>query len=125
MENKASQLFDIAIQKLKEANDELCRPEEDVMSIMVCKNAQDAMVNYLRGYLILEGVSSPAEESIGRLYEKCRSLNHHFEKVNLSGFDCEVDVKDSRFCNGVANQSRCYDIADSLDTFLREENIIT
>ena len=37
MEVKATVLFDEAIQKLKEANDELCRPEEDVVTSLVCK----------------------------------------------------------------------------------------
>ncbi len=52
MEEKVRELFDSAVQKLKDANDELCRPEEDVVAFMVCKNSQMAINNFLKGYLL-------------------------------------------------------------------------
>ncbi|MDX1313918.1 MAG: hypothetical protein R3356_00335 [Eudoraea sp.] len=123
METNATALFDKAVQKLRAANDELCRPEEDVVAPVVCKNSQEAILNYLKGYLLTEGVNLSEGDNIDRLYEKCRSINPHFEKINLYGFECDVHVE-SRFCNGAESQSRCYNIADSLDGFLREEHII-
>ena len=51
MKKKADKSFKLAIDKLNEANDELLRPNEDVVSYMVCKNSQYAIENYLRGYL--------------------------------------------------------------------------
>lgn len=123
MEENAAVLFENAIQKLREANDELCRPEEDVVAPLVCKNSQEAISNYLKGYLILQGIKPPEGSTIDRLYEQCSSIDSRFEKINLSGFECDVQIE-SRFCNGTENQSRCFDIADHLDTFLREERII-
>ncbi len=123
MEENAAVLFENAIQKLREANDELCRPEEDVVAPLVCKNSQEAISDYLRGYLLLQGVRPSEEATIDWLYEKCSSINSHFEKIDLSSFKCDVDLE-SRFCNGTENQSRCFDIADHLDTFFREEGII-
>lgn len=123
METNATALFDKAIKKLREANDELCRPEEDVVAPVVCKNSQEAILNYLKGYLLANNVSPVEGESMDRLYEKCRSINPHFDKINLSGFKCDVHVE-SRFCNGAEIQSRCFNIADSFDSFLREERII-
>ena len=38
MNDQANKLFDEAIEKLKEANEELCRPEEDIVSFVVCKS---------------------------------------------------------------------------------------
>ena len=124
MEDKAKRLYETAIQKLKEANDELCRPAEDVVSFMVCQNSHIAIENYLKGFLIENGIEPEASASVDSLYEQCKAMNRNFDKVNLSGFECEAHQLDSRFCNGVTNVSRCYDIADSLDTFLREEKII-
>ncbi|MCX2718191.1 hypothetical protein [Lentiprolixibacter aurantiacus] len=123
METNATALFDKAIEKLREANDELCRPEEDVVAPVVCKNSQEAILNYLKGYLMANSVSPVEGESLDRLYEKCRSINPHFDKINLSGLECDVHVE-SRFCNGAESQSRCFNIADSLDSFFREERII-
>ncbi len=124
MKENAKRLYETAIQKLKEANDELCRPAEDVVSFMVCQNSHIAIENYLKGFLIENGIDPEASASVDSLYEQCKAVNRNFEKVNLSGFECEAHQLDSRFCNGVTNVSRCYDIADSLDTFLREEKII-
>lgn len=123
METNATALFDKAIQKLREANDELCRPEEDVVAPVVCKNSQEAILNYLKGYLLTQDVTPDEGANIDELYEKCRSINSSFEKINLSSFECDVHVE-SRFCNGSESQSRCYNIADNLDGFLREERII-
>ncbi|WP_422083263.1 hypothetical protein [Ulvibacterium sp.] len=125
MEDKARKLFDEAIQKLKEANDELCRPEEDVVASLVCSNSQFAIQNYLKGFLMLNGSIPNSEEPIDRLYEQCRKINKNFEEVNLSGFECNAHKEDSRFCNEPSQFSRCFDIADSLDTFLRREKIIS
>jgi HEPN domain-containing protein len=123
METNATALFDKAIQKLRAANDELCRPEEDVVSPVVCKNSQEAIANYLKGFLLTKGITPSEGASIEGLYKKCRSINSHFEKIDLAGHECDVHVE-SRFCNGAETQSRCYNIADSLDAFLREEHII-
>ncbi len=125
MNDKANKLYEDAIQKLKEANDELCRPEEDVVSQMVCGNSQQAIVNYLRGFLAQNGIESSADDSINTLYEQCKTLNGHFKEVHLSGFECNAHKDESRFCNESSQLTRCFDIADSLDTFMRREKILT
>jgi len=124
MNDKANKLFDDAIEKLNEANEELFRPEEDIVSFMVCKNSQFAVENFLKGFLLQNGVDPSNFKTIDSLYEKCKSINKNFEKVNLSDFKCKSHKMDSRYCNEVSKVSNCFDIADSLDTFLRKEQII-
>ncbi|MDX5585392.1 MAG: HEPN domain-containing protein [Aureibaculum sp.] len=124
MNDKAKKLFDDAIEKLNEANEELFRPEEDIVSMVVCKNSQFAVENYLKGFLLQNGVDPSNFKTIDSLYEKCKSINKNFEKVNLSDFECKSHKLDSRYCNDVSKVSSCFDIADSLDTFLRKEQII-
>ena len=124
MNDKANKLFDDAIEKLNEANEELFRPEEDIVSFMVCKNSQFAVENFLKGFLLQNGVDPSNFKTIDSLYEKCKSINKNFEKVNLSDFECKSHKMDSRYCNEVSKVSNCFDIADSLDTFLRKEQII-
>lgn len=124
MKDQAQKRFKAALQKLREANDEMCRPEEDVVASLVCTNAHAAIEHYLRGFLLLHGVSPPEETSIDTLYQHCLALNPHFEAVHLSGFECNAHKEDSRFGNRPSKFSRCFDIADSLDTFLRREKII-
>ena len=124
MNDKAKKLFDDAIEKLNEANEELFRPEEDIVSMVVCKNSQFAVENYLKGFLLQNGVDPSNFKTIDSLYEKCKSINKNFEKVNLSDFECKSHKLDSRYCNDISKVSSCFDIADSLDTFLRKEQII-
>ena len=124
MNDKANKLFDDAIEKLNEANEELFKPEEDIVSFVVCKNSQFAVENFLKGFLLQNGVDPSNFKTIDSLYEKCKSINKNFEKVNLSDFECKSHKMDSRYCNEVSKVSNCFEIADSLDTFLRKEQII-
>ena len=51
MGTKSKDHFASAQEKLNEAKKELFRPEEDLVSYLVCKNSQHAIENYLKGYL--------------------------------------------------------------------------
>jgi HEPN domain-containing protein len=124
METLANPFFEIAIAKMKEANRELYRPEEDVVSFLVCKNAQIAVQNYLRGYLMRSGIETKKEDTLDFLYDQCIELNRNFKEVDLTGFDCQGDQMNSRYCMGVEKVSRCFEIANRVDTFLRKEKVI-
>jgi len=125
MKDKANKLFDDAIEKLNEANEELFKPKEDVVSYMVCKNAQYAVENYLKGFLLQNGVNPDDYKTIDNLYEQCKIINKNFKKVDLSDFDCKSLKMDSRYCEEVSKVSNCFAAADNLDTFLRQEKIIS
>ena len=124
MEDKAIKLFDDAIKKLDEANQELYRPEEDVVSYLVCKNAQFAIENYLKGFLLKHGIDPGNNKTIDILYEECKTINKNFEEIDLTGFECKAHIMDSRYCNETSKVSRCLHIAESLDTFLKKKKII-
>jgi len=124
MRIKAKQLFDEAVEKLNEANEELFRPEEDIVTYSVCKNAQYAIENYLKGFLLEKGVNPIGYKTIDELFEQCKMINKNFEKIDLSDFECRSHKLDTRYCSQVSKVSNCFDVADSLDTFLRQEKII-
>ena len=124
MEAKAKEFFNDASNKLKEANEELFRPEEDVVSYLVCKNAQHAIENYLKGYLLKNDINPDRFRTIDRLYNECKRINKDFEKVNLSGFDCKAQDIHSKYCLEVSKVSNCYNVANHLDSFLRDQKII-
>jgi HEPN domain-containing protein len=124
MEDTSHKFFDEAYERLREANNELFRPEEDIVSFLVCKNAQFAMENYLKGYLLKNGVDISNCTTIHALYVECVRINPRFEKVNLEGFTCQTQDTESRSCNQVSKVSTCFNIANDLDSFLREEKVI-
>lgn len=124
MENDANKFFLNAAQKLNQANRELFKPKEDIVSFLVCKNSQFAIENYLRGYLLKHEIDPTEFKTIDSLYEQCKLINKEFERVNLSEFDCKSADTELRYCNDVSKVSNCFDVADSLDTFLRQQKVI-
>jgi len=124
MEEQAKNLFNEAIKKLNEANEELYRPEEDIVSYLVCKNAQNAIENYLRGFLLKNGNDPSSHQTIEALYQQCIIINKNFKKVNLADFACKSHNTDLRFCTEISEVSNCINIAENLDAFLRSEKII-
>jgi len=124
MKDRAEALLKEAVKKIGEANEELCRPEEDVVSVMVCKKAQRATENFLRGFLLKNNVEPGIEKTLDELLEKCLIINPNFSKVDLSHFDCRSAKLSSRQCNEVSKVSSCFVSASSLETFLRDEKVI-
>jgi len=125
MKERAYAFFNEAIKKVNEANEELCRPEEDVVTYSVCKNAQFAIENYLKGFLLNNGKDPSNFNTINSLYKECKAINAKFKDIDLSDFSCKSHQIDSRYCNEVTKVSNCFDIADNLDTFFRREKIIS
>lgn len=124
MKRKANKLFKEAAEKLNEANEELFRPKEDVVTYLVCKNSQYAIENYLKGYLYNNGIDPSGYKTIDSLYQRCKKVNKKFENIDLTEFQCKIYDTDTRFCNEVSKVNTCFNIADSLDTFLRREKVI-
>lgn len=124
MENDSTKLFNEAVKKLHEANEELCRPEEDVVSYLVCKNSQVAIENFLKGYLLSKGIDPQDYKNINNLYEQCVAINPRFGDLDLAGFTCKTHALDSRSCSGTEKVSKCYEIAGSLDAFFRKEKYL-
>ena len=120
---KTNQHFENAKENLKNANEELFKPEEDVITYLVCKNSQHAIENYLIGYLSSRGFETHKKETIENLLDRCKSLESKFNQVNIDTIDCKAHKIDSKYCDDVNKVSSCYDAADNLDTFLRKLNI--
>lgn len=124
MKDKVNKLFDEAIEKLNKAREELFRPEEDLVSFSVCKNSQYAIENFLTGYLLQNGIDPSRYKTIDSLFEECKTINKKFEEIDLCDIECKNHNIDSRYCIDASKVCSCFNIADSLDTFLRQEKII-
>lgn len=125
METRAKAFLNYASEKLKEANEELFRPEEDIVSFMVCKNSQFAIENYLKGFLLKNGIDPKDFETIDSLYNECLSINEDFKKVNLVHIDCKSkNTNEEKYCYEVSKVSNCFNAANDLDTFLKDQKVI-
>lgn len=124
MKTEAYKLFGVAQEKLNAANKELFRPEEDVVTYSVCKNSQIAVVNYLKGFLLINGRDPKDYNTIDSLLNQCKLIYDKFEEIDLSDFGCRYHRMDSTYCNEVSRVRKCFEAADNLDTFLRREKMI-
>lgn len=124
MEKQVQELFDEAVKKLHEANEELCRPEEDVVSHLVCKNSQLAMENFLKAYLLKLEVNLEKYENINSLYYKCIAVNPKFATVGLDDFTCKHDQFQSRACSDPDKVSRCFQMAEKMNALLKQEDLV-
>ena len=124
MEDRANLFYSKAVEKLKLANEELCRPQEDVVTPMICQNSRLAIEHYLKGYLVKYGRNPSEGETIESLFEQCKILNPRFESLGLNSLDCYPHKGVTQNCGGASKISKCYEMADSLDTFLRKERIL-
>lgn len=122
MENNALGFFHDAVNKLREANEELCRPEEDVVSYLVCKNSQAAIEKFLKGFLLSKGMDPQGYKNISSLFTQCVAINPAFENLDLSDFTCRSSSLDTRSCGTTDKVSRCYQIAENLESIMRKEN---
>ncbi|WP_242156094.1 HEPN domain-containing protein [Aestuariivivens sediminis] len=125
MKNQSTQLFEKAFKNLTEANKELYRPEEDIIAYSICKNSQMAIMNFLKGYLSKRGVNPDAYKTIDQLFDKCKTLNKNFEKIDLSNLNCTNHEIDSRYCHEVSKINTCFATANNLYAFLKDEKELT
>ncbi len=124
MEKSKKTNFNAAKEKLDAANQELFKPNEDVVSYSVCKNSQFAIEGFLKGYLNHRGFVTHDEEHLEGLLNRCRALDPKFNKIDMSVIDCKATKIDSRYCSDVDKVSSCFDVADSLDTLLKQMKVI-
>ena len=124
MKEKANNHFEKAKEQLGIANEELFKPEEDVVSYLVCKNSQHAIENYLKGYLSVRGFETHENETMEDLLKRCRSLDSNFKHVDIKTVDCRAHQIDSTYCQSVKKVTSCYEAADDLDTFIRKLKLV-
>ena len=124
MKSRSEAFFNEASKKLNSAKKELFKPAEDIVSYSVCKNAQFAIENFLKGYLTKNNIELKPDETIASLYDKCVSIDKNFTSIDLNAIGCKNHAIDSRYCSEINTVSACFDTADSIDTYFRKNKIV-
>lgn len=124
MKSRSEAFFKAASKNLKSAKEELFKPAEDIVSYSVCKNAQFAIENFLKGYLTKNNIELKPNETIASLYDKCVGIDKNFKTIDLNAIRCKNHSIDSHYCSEINTVSSCFDTADSIDTYLRKNKIV-
>lgn len=103
---QADELYEIA-------QNELSRPEEDVVPYSVCRNAFKSVNKYLSGYLLKHGIDIHASMSLEELLNRCRQIDHKFNDLNLDPLysssepeDVWMDMETVKEFIGLAERTR-------------------
>lgn len=124
MKSRSTAFFNEATKNLQLAKNELFKPSEDIVTYSICKNAQFAIENYLRGFLIKNEVELTSKETISTLYEKCVAIDENFKNIDINAIGCKDHAIDSRYCSEINSVSACFDTADTIDTYLRKIKVL-
>ena len=100
------------------------KPSEDIVTYSICKNAQFAIENYLKGFLIKNEVEIALSDTIATLYNKCIAIDKNFKNIDINTIGCKDHAIDSRYCSEINSVSACFDTADNIDTYLRKISIL-
>lgn len=94
MEQITKSTLETAEELLSRANNELCKPEEDIVHYSVCQNAYDAIVNYLGSFLIKNGSEFDKSSNIEDLLSRCRAIDNRFNELHLAPLYHPMQNKD-------------------------------
>ena len=84
MEPPIKTALDRADELLSRANNELCKPEEDVVPYSICQSAYYAIVNYLGSFLLDNGLEFQESTSVPDLLKSCREIDDKFNELHLA-----------------------------------------
>lgn len=103
---------------LQRAMDELNRPEEDVVSLSVCKGTKMTLDMFISAFLLKNNVDPNTMDSVIERYEKCLILDPTFKKIDIYQLDCMNDkgCDASRYCLSVKKVNDCLKIAEDIRT---------
>lgn len=112
-------LWDEADQLLMQADTELNRPEEDVVSPLVCNISRLAIRKYLTGYLMKNGIEPDIPTTMGSLLEQCCSHNRKFKDIDFSPINCHNEEHDNDYCLSVEEVGGCYKVAQFTEDIVK------
>jgi len=109
-----------ALHDLRLAEDELCRPEEDVLTTCSCYFMQSAINGLFLAYL--KHRSPNAEYSPGlsssQLLAMCSQVDIRFKGLDLSGIECRNHVSGTHvevaFCQSIDKSNQCLNTTRSI-----------
>ncbi|NUM32577.1 MAG: hypothetical protein HUU47_09685 [Bacteroidetes bacterium] len=105
------------ITEVETAEDELCRPFEDVVSLSVCHRVRNSISEILKLFLDFKSIKYNDNENVEQLYNLCAERDKEFKNVDISSVYCKYENHNSQVnqCSvGVGEVENCTKIAKQL-----------
>jgi HEPN domain-containing protein len=105
---------------LVRAEEELQKPQTEMVSFAACQTAKLSIFKLLKAYLIKHKVDVNGSDNLVHLYDKCKKYNAAFIEVNIPKMDCvsgsHCDMEE--YCMESNYVIDCVDKAKSIRTLL-------
>ncbi|MBI4930771.1 MAG: hypothetical protein HY841_08415 [Bacteroidetes bacterium] len=105
---------------LRIANDELCRPSEDTVTLCACQSTKNAVIEFLQSYLKEKNVKNITNNSLENLLAECCKIDRGFKCIDISCFGCKTQDENctSEYCLDVKKVSECFERAKVVEEFV-------
>jgi hypothetical protein len=123
MQQLKSQLLETANKLIEDADREINRSSEDVVTYGVCHNTRNAISAYLNAFLMTHG--EPKQDlPPDKLLEKCAKLDGRFSEFDLSTILCkhETTTQNDCFCTDPKKVQDCLDVAMQIGRIVAEQS---
>lgn len=104
LDQQVKTTFEQAEEIYNNAQQELYKPEEDVVHYMVCHGAFKATYKYLKGYLLNHKVEVADKAPLETLIGQCRKIDPKFLALNLEKFYNATEEEDVWMDIGTAQE---------------------
>jgi len=109
---------------LLNAEHELNRPEEDVVTLSACHNIRHSMRQMLNEYLKAHDLPTNAQGSLSALLEASSEVNDAFGRVDVSDIECKgmgATQCDGKYCLAIENVDCCLKAANQVKDIVWKE----
>ena len=107
----------MAYRDILNAESELNRPHEDVVTLSACQSVRNAMKQMMSVYLNVHEVAVSNDPSLNDLAELCIQSSPAFSAIDLSNIECKGighSKCDGKYCLSIENVSCCLSAANKL-----------
>lgn len=118
MKTNPEYLLSKAQKKIQLAEEELMKPNEDVVSFSICNQSKSAIKILLESYLIKHNINFNDQEPLALLLERCTIHNPNFKSIDLSSFNCRNTSNSQNYCDDINKVSNCLSIAKQIEALI-------
>jgi hypothetical protein len=114
--NNGMDLFQQAVARLEYVNDQLNRPDEDVVTIALCHQARSIIGDLFGSYLLMNGKDITGSDDLKTLRKNSVDLDRKFAMINLEEMYCFPGKlhHESEYCMDLSRIRACVKIANDL-----------
>ncbi len=116
--------LNLAYRDLQNAESELNRPHEDVVTLSACHSVRNAMRQMLDVYLSAHGIQSSLSPSLNSLVELSAGTNPAFTKIDMGNIECKGlnhSDCDGKYCLAIENVTCCLNAANQVKSIVWSE----